>query len=216
MFVYQLNLLIHRIDYYTDEHFCFEYGSYTFANEDIWVARQQLRLFLLEKQKDTTIVQYYEIALKLLHTIDNQIIDLGKWVVSDYPQINHRYSWDWEIEHAFFLQHDLLREGDAELLVLEQGFYQQHYPKRKDTTSLTIDLDNFAFRHHNHLTHLDVEIGIMYYLLANYQNSFEYLTTTTNLYLQWLTYHIALSLAFIPDFQSMKKYQELYPIPLAR
>lgn len=213
MFIYQVTLLAHRIDYYTDEHFCSEYGSYTFPNENIWVARYLLRLFLLERQKDTTIVQYYEVTLKLLYPNDNQIIDLGNWVVSDYPQITHFYSWDWEKEQAFFLQHNLLRKGDEELLVLEKEFYQQHYPRRKDITFLQIHLENFVLFYQSNLNNLAVEIGIMYYLIKNYQKSFEYFTTIISSYLQQITYQVAL---MIPDNQCMKKYESLYPIPLPR
>lgn len=217
MFIYQIAISLHTIDYYTDEYDCFDDGSYKFADKNIWLARQKLRLFLLAKQKDTSIVRFYEIELKLHYTLDNQIVDLGKWFLTNYPQREHLYLWNWETEHNFLVQHQLLRSGDSELLAIEKEFYEKHYFRKNDITSLAIRLDDFINQYQTNFSDFGVELGILYFIVGNYQQSFTYLITVIAPELQWITYKVAFYLAHLapkPDYEYIRKYEKLYPIAL--
>jgi hypothetical protein len=142
---------------------------------------------------------------------------LGTWFLSNYPQREHYYLWNWEKEIDFLTKNQLLKTEYKELLLIEQKFYENYYHRKNNQTSPIHLLDDFVVKYQANLLELSVELGLLYSLIGNHEKCFEYLSATALPELQRIMYKTAFYLAHLapkPNYTYIRKYEELYPNPL--
>lgn len=203
LFTYRVSLGLYLIDYYTDEHTEYAPDVYTFVGESVWQARLQVRLFLLQMLKDTTIVRFYKTTIEVCNETDAVWHALGQWDLYE----NTAYRWDWEAEERFLTKHQVYRQGDQELLTLEKIYYQTPAKETAKREAIAQQLGVFVGKHKTEIKRYAIEIGLLYLLVGKLEEAFFYLTMHVSPSLLNLTYSLAMRL----PAGYMKRFDALYP-----
>lgn len=209
MYCYKLSLINHTIDYYTDTHERSSEDIYQFSHTSVWIARLHLQLFLIGRQKNTTIVHFYEVSVELSTPNDENIVFLGTWFLRYSHKKQQPYQGDYQAEADFLEKHQLYRPADKNLLAIEQS-WQHNRHQQIDIKQQLAELEkNFS----DTLQLYAAELGILYFFIDEYPKAFQYLSTCPSPSLKNITYQIAFQLAYFgqnADYEYLRKYDSLY------
>jgi hypothetical protein len=198
MFVYQIILEHHHTDYYTDEQTVQVLSPYQFTDTSLWEARFRARCFLCEYLRNLTIVDSYQVGVTV-EKKDQDHVPLGSWFLRTSTQ-NPFYQWDWAKEAMFLEGKQAYREGDKELILIEQ--YLQ-----------TEKIAEFEKKYETVLPTYRKELGLLHFLVGNFKQAFAYFAIEANPCLRNITHKIASVLAYgkEKEYAYMKKFDKLYP-----
>lgn len=211
MYTYRLSSEKISVDYYTDERYIYPEEDSHFSNASIWQAKLSLITSLIYKQRRTTIVDYPEVSIHLSVNDSKEEVFLGSWLLKAGYKKEYDYQWDCENEAKFLEKYELYREGDKDLLAIEQSYHEM--PKLDENKEVSVKLQerlaDFTEKYTDSIKDYAPTVGILYFFLKNYEKAFHFFTLCPSPTLQDLTYRIAERFEYSePEY--MKKHDALY------
>ena len=171
MFAYKATLVYIYVDYYGESWNEYEPEEVVFTDENIWLARNKILLYLAKKEIQTEFLYFYDIKVQLQLPDSQSFIDLGVWRLRFVGK--ETWHWDWEKERQIFGQLGALERENDLFYQLTQALYTP--PKDKEAyLDLIAQFLEFAKNNPQFASLCSMHIGLSYLRLREEQKAFEF------------------------------------------